>query len=177
MLPHENIVNDLCDGYGRGWCAGWICDDVSLQGIYIFLNHEEKERLYSQIVHVKTNQKINGVPNHSLKNAGTKRFKKRRGLWYPIKTSYLIKNSWGEPNQYIFRSEKGIHKNGRELGYSDDKIQVLEAYIPPTPKTDNNEKVLKTVIDYIRTAESFSLQSICMLLKCVLKTKWRTIIM
>ena len=106
MIPYEKLVNDLCDGYGRGWCYGWICDEVGLQGRYIRLNHEEKSRLYSHIVHVKTHQKLNGVPNHSLKHAGSKRFKKQNGLWDPITTSYLIQHAWGLSNQYIFRLEK-----------------------------------------------------------------------
>ena len=80
MLPHENIVNDLCDGYGRGWRAGCMQDGDGLQGRYICLNHEEKSRLYYQIVHVKIHQKLNGGPNHSLKNARSKRFKKLSGL-------------------------------------------------------------------------------------------------
>ena len=31
-LPNENIVNDLCDGYGKCWCAGWMRDEVGLKG-------------------------------------------------------------------------------------------------------------------------------------------------
>ena len=78
-----------------------MCDEVDIQGISICINHEEKPRLYSQIVHVKTHQKSNGRPNHSPKHAISKMFKKRSGLWDPITTSYLIQHAWGLSNQYF----------------------------------------------------------------------------
>ena len=58
-----------------------MSDEVGIQGRYICLNQEEKSRLYSKIVHVKTHQKLNGGPNHSLKHEISKRFKKLSGLW------------------------------------------------------------------------------------------------
>ena len=76
MLPYENLVNDICDGFGRGWRSGCMRDEVGIHRRYIRLNHEGKSRLYSQIVHVKTHQKLNGGPNHSLKHEISKRFKK-----------------------------------------------------------------------------------------------------
>ena len=114
MLPYEKLVNDPCDGYGRGWRAGWMRDEVDLRGRSIILNNEEKSRLYSHIVHVKTNQKLNGRPNHSLKHAGSKGFKKQIGLWDPITTSYLIQHAWGISNQCIFRFEKEIPQKWKE---------------------------------------------------------------
>ena len=46
-------------------------------------------------------------------------------------------------------------KNGRGLGYSYEKLQVLEAYIPPTLKIDDKDIWVKTVIDDLGTAEIF----------------------
>ena len=41
------------------------------------------------------------------------------------------------------------------LGYSDDKLQVIGACIPPTLKTDEKKKGVKTVIDDLVTPEIF----------------------
>ena len=77
MLPYENLVNDICDGFGRDWRSGCMRDEVGIHRNYIHLNHERKSRLYYQIIHVKTHQKLNGVPNHSLKHARSKDFEKK----------------------------------------------------------------------------------------------------
>ena len=45
-------------------------DKVGLQEAIRF-NNEEKSRLYSQVVHVRTYQKINGGPLHNSKYASS----------------------------------------------------------------------------------------------------------
>ena len=75
-------------------------DEVGLQET-IRLNNEEKARLYSQVVHVRTYQKINGGPLHNSKYASSQKFKARSGKWSPATTAYLIQHSWRLSNQYL----------------------------------------------------------------------------
>ena len=60
-------------------------------------------------------------------------FKHIPGKWYPMITAYLVNRSWGLENNYLTRLEMGVFVNGREHGYSEEQLHVLESYIPPNP--------------------------------------------
>ena len=97
----KKIVCNLQDGYSKGYKKGWMRDEVGLQDKSTRLNNEEKSRLYSQVVHVRTYQKINGGPLHNSKYASSQKFKAHSGKWSPATTAYLIQHSWGLSNQYL----------------------------------------------------------------------------
>ena len=52
----------------------------------------------------------------------------------PKKTENIAQNDWGLSNHYIWRTEKKISENRKSLGYIDEKLEYIEAYITPKLK-------------------------------------------
>ena len=60
MLPHENLIYNLQDGYNKGFKRKFM-REVSLQDKSTSLNNEEKVKLYLLVVYLRRHQKINGM--------------------------------------------------------------------------------------------------------------------
>ena len=155
MVPYEKVIVQLKDGYSKNLKIGWMRDEVGLQSKGVCLNIEEKARLYAQVIHVRTHQKINGGPLQRERCLKSQEFKKRIGKWDPKTTAYLLEHAWGLGNNYLTRLEKEIRQNGRENGYNEEQLEILESYIPPKKMSTKVNLKVKSVIDHFKTAQTF----------------------